>query len=420
MKKKLFATVLTATMLAASLPAAYSVSADGESIRLVNGKIEIDTQLKAYAEKYKEETGVEVIIESLGGGVDINGQLKNYYAAGNMPDMFVFAPDSYQSFKDWLAPLDGEAWIEDTDYAFTGEDGSVCGFPIAVEGIGLAYNKDILDKAGVDPAGLTTIDAYKEAFEKIDGMKDELGIQAVCSVAAESGQMYWSTGNHMMATYYAQGVERGDRTLVDQVNAGEIDKDRMGQFAEWIGLLFQYADPNVLVSGTYDDQLALWAQGKAAFITQGNWIDPSLPTYDASFACGLAPCAFSTEETDGILVDAPSYWGVYKDSENVDAAKAFMQSLASTEAGAECLVAECGMVSPFKSCTLEPTTPLAASMIPYIKDGKTYAWDWLWQKEGIAQNSTGLVFEAYAKGELDKDQFVEMMATQVADYIAAN
>ena len=398
MKKKLISTALTAAMLGTSLLAAVPVHAADAELRLVNGKIEIDSQLKAYAEEYEKETGVKVTIESLGGGVDINGQLKNYYAAGNMPDMFVFGPDSYQSFKDWLEPLDGEAWVDDTDYEFVGEDGKVCGFPYAVEGIGIIYNKDILDKAGVDPAGLTTIDAYKTAFETIDGMKDELGIQAVCSVAAESGQMYRSTGNHMMATYYAQGVERGDRSFVDKANAGEIDEERMGQFAEWIGLLFQYADPNVLVSGTYDDQLALWAQGKTAFITQGNWIDPSLPTYDATFACGIAPCAFSTEETDGILVDAPSFWGIYKDGANVDAAKAFFEAIASSEAGQKCLVEECGTVSPFKSCELVPITPLAASMIPYIQEGKTYAWDWLWQKEGVAQNATGLVFEAYAKG----------------------
>ena len=47
-------------------------------------------------------------MESLGGGVDVNGQLKNYYAAGNMPDIFAFGVDSYKaSFSEWLEPLDG-------------------------------------------------------------------------------------------------------------------------------------------------------------------------------------------------------------------------------------------------------------------------------------------------------------------------
>lgn len=396
-----------------------AAQASGEALRFMNTKIEIDTALKEFAKQYQEETGQEVIIESLGGGVDVNAQIKNYYAAGNMPDIFAFAADSYKaSFKDWVEPLDGESWIEDTDYAFRGEDGKVYGMPFALEGIGLAYNKDILDKAGVDPAALTNIAAYEAAFQKIDGMKDELGITAVCAVAAESGQMNWSTGNHMMAAYYAQGQSRDDHTYIDQVNAGSIDTARMGQFADWLKLLFTYSDQNVLISGTYDDQLALWATGKTAFITQGNWIDPSLPTYNAEFACGMAPSAFLAEDADGLLVDAPAVWGVYNGSEKKEAAKAFLRALAESESGQKALVESCGMVSPFKSCKLEPSTPLAKSMIPYIKEGRTYAWDWLTQPEGMAQNSTGSIFELYAKDQIDKNGFVEMMGTAVSDYVA--
>ena len=66
-----------------------STAANGDAIRLVNGKIEIDEQLKKAAQLFKEKTGQEVVIESMGGGVDIQGQLKSYFAADNMPDMFV-------------------------------------------------------------------------------------------------------------------------------------------------------------------------------------------------------------------------------------------------------------------------------------------------------------------------------------------
>jgi raffinose/stachyose/melibiose transport system substrate-binding protein len=53
-----------------------SAASSGGEIRLVNGKIEIDQQLKNYAEEYSKKTGVKVTIESLGGGVDITGTLK--------------------------------------------------------------------------------------------------------------------------------------------------------------------------------------------------------------------------------------------------------------------------------------------------------------------------------------------------------
>ena len=423
MKKKVFATLLAVSMIASMVPAAVSVqAADGDSIRLVNGKIEVDAQLKKLAEMYEKETGTKVEIESMGGGIDIQGTLKGYYQSDNMPDIFVNGgATDFANWTDLLVDMSDQEWASDTDAAYVDESQGTIGFPYTTEAIGLAYNKDILDKAGIDPSTLTNIDAYKAAFEKIDGMKDELGLTSVCAVAAESGQMYWSTGNHLLAAYYSQGVDRDDKTYIDMVNnEGKIDEDRMGQFADWLQLLFDYSDQNVLISGTYDDQLALWATGKAAFITQGNWIDPSLPTYDATFACGLAPSAFTKEDTDGLIVDTPSLWGIYNKSDKIDACKEFLKALAESEEGQKALVENCGMVSPFKSCTLKPSTPLAQSMLPYIESGKTYAWDWVTQPDNMAMNATGPVFELYAKGQLDKEGFVSTMASSIADYVASS
>ncbi|TCL56001.1 raffinose/stachyose/melibiose transport system substrate-binding protein [Kineothrix alysoides] len=394
------------------------VSASGEAIRIVNGKIEIDEPLKAFAKAYQEKTGQEVVIESLGGGVDINGTLKGYLAAGNMPDIFVFGGEGdYQTWKEYMTDLSGEEWASQTDFGFKSEDGKVVGFPYAVEGYGITYNKNVLEAAGIDPASLVTYDAYKNAFETIDSKKEELGLTAVCSVAAESGQMYWSTGNHLFGYYLSAGLERGDDKYIDMLKEGSIDNDRLGQFADFIGMLFDYSDQSTLVSGTYDDQLALWAQGKTAFITQGNWIDPSLPDYNVEFDCGIAPLAFSKEEISGVLADCPSWWSVYNNGKNTDACKAFLNELATSEEGQKCLVIDCGMISPYETCTVTPTTPLAVSLKTYVDAGNTYSWGWTKMPEGIAMNSTGAVFELYAKDEIDKDTFVAMMGTAIADYV---
>ena len=134
------------------------------SIRLVNGKIEVDSALKKLAAMYKEETGVDVSIESMGGGIDIQGTLKGYYQAGNMPDIFVNGDAS--DFANWAglcADMSGEAWAADTDAAYINDDGTV-GFPYTVEAIGLAYNADILEKAGVDPSTLTSPAAFVDGL----------------------------------------------------------------------------------------------------------------------------------------------------------------------------------------------------------------------------------------------------------------
>ena len=392
------------------------------ALRLVNGKIEIDSQLKKVAEKYKEKTGQEVVIESLGGGVDIQGQLKSYKAADNMPDIFVIGGDGdYANWTDSVADLSDSEFAKNTDFAYKDKtSGKVVGFPYAVEGYGITYNADILEKAGIDPETLKNYDAFKAAFEKLDSMKSELGLQAVASVAAESGQMYWSTGNHLFGYYYTGGLDRGDNKYFDMAMKGEFDDQRLGEFADMTALLFKYADPQVLISGTYDDQLALWAQGKTAFITQGNWIDPSLPTYNVTFKAGLLPLAFTKADMTKILADCPSWWCVYKDGKNVDAAKKFLDYLATDPEAQEILVKEAGMISPYKTSTVEPETPLAVSLKKYVDAGNTSSWAWSNMPEGIAQNKLGLIFESFAKGDMTNDQFVTMMKTTIADYVAAN
>lgn len=397
-------------------------AADASALRIVNGKIEIDAQLKKLAEKYKQETGQEIVIESLGGGVNIQGQIKSYKAADNMPDMFVIGGDGdYANWTDMVADLSDTEFAKNTDFAYKDKTtGNVVGFPYAVEGYGITYNADILEKAGIDPVTLTNYDAFKTAFEKLDSMKDELGITAVASVAAESGQMYWSTGNHLFGYYYSGGLERGDLKYFDMAMNGELDDERLGEFADMTELLFKYADPQVLVSGTYDDQLALWAQGKTAFITQGNWIDPSLPTYNATFKAGLLPLAFTKADMTRILADCPSWWCVYKDGKNVEGCKKFLDYLATNQEAQEILVKEAGMISPYKNSTVEPESPLAVSLKKYVDEGKTSSWSWSNMPEGLAQNALGLVFESFAKGDITRDQFVTVMKSTMADYVAQN
>lgn len=150
--KKLLALLLTGTM-AFSLAACGGSSdggssdkdsaktegkSDGKTLRLVNGKIEVDKQLKKLAELYKEETGVTVEIESMGGGVDIQGTLKGYYQANNMPDIFVNGaiPD-FENWEGKLVDMSDEAWVADTDAAYVDEEYGTIGFPYTVEAVGL-------------------------------------------------------------------------------------------------------------------------------------------------------------------------------------------------------------------------------------------------------------------------------------------
>ncbi len=393
-------------------------------IRLVNNKVEVDAGLKKLAAKYEEETGVPVVIESLGGGIDTQATLKGYYQADSMPDIFVFEGDiHYPTWEGLLADLSGEAWVDDTEAEYV-KDGAVYGFPTTTEAIGLAYNSDILEKAGIDPASITGPESMRAAFETLDGMKDELGLTAVVGYYTESSQLWWSPGQHIFGTYFDSGLKRDDTTYIDMFNeGGKLDMERAKPWAEMVTLFNEFTDPNG-VSGTYDDQVQGFASGKYAFVTQGSWIGASLmdqykADYDASgnFKIGMIPYAF-IEGQDTILTNSPNWWGVFKDG-NVDAAKAFLAWCAADDGGQEILATDCGFISPYSSNTHAAEDPFAQTIADYTAAGKTSAWHWLSMKEGIGQNATGVVFQDYAMGSFpDAETFVNTLQQVCENYYA--
>nr|MCR5580575.1 ABC transporter substrate-binding protein [Pseudobutyrivibrio sp.] len=362
MKRKLLS-VMLAGLMAASL-AACGASSDGgsgseassKSIRLVNGKIEVDSQLKKLAQMYEDETGVHVEVESMGGGIDIQGELKAYYQSDNMPDIFVCGGEAdYRNWEGKVLDMSDQEWAKDTDAAYVNDEG-VVGFPYTTEAVGLAYNADILEAAGVDPTSITGPESMKAAFETIDSKKDELGLTAVIGYYAEPVNLYWSTGNHLFGTYLDSGLDREDTTYIDMLSdGGKLDDARFAAFADMVELFNQYSDQSLLVSGTYDQQILNFASGKYAFVTQGSWIGATMTGDDAdayaeagNFKCGMIPYAFE-EGMDTILTNSPSWWAVYKDGNTEEATK-FLQWMAGDTAQ-EVLVNEAGFISPYKSCS---------------------------------------------------------------------
>ena len=398
-------------------------SSAGKELRLVNGKIEVDAQLKELAAAYEKETGVKVNIESMGGGIDIQGTLKGYFQADNMPDIFVNGGDT--DFKNWeghLVDMSNEKWVSDTEAAYKDKDGKVIGFPYTTEAIGLAYNADVLEKAGIDPKSITGPDSMKKAFETLDSKKDELGLTAVVGYVAEATNLYWSTGNHLFGVYEDGGLKRDDTKYFDLLEQGKIDKDRFSKYADMVELFNKYADPSLLVSGTYDQQIQNFSAGKYAFVTQGSWIGATMTNddkeqYEAAgkFKVGMIPYAFE-EGIDTIQTNSPSWWAVF-DNDNKEEALKFLQWVSEDE-GQKILVEKAGFVSPFKSISYVADDPFAQTITDYTKAGKTSAWHWLGNKEGLAQNALGVVYQDFASGNLDKAKFVDTVETVIAQYYA--
>jgi len=385
---------------------------DDSTLVIFQNKVEINETLNTYAQAWAAEKGVNVEIVTCGGDACAYGtQILAEFQKAEQPDIFVIeGMGGYNLYADKILSLDGEEWVADTDLAFT-VDGVIYGFPVAVEGWGMAYNKEILDAAGVDPADLTSLTAYQTAFAAIQAYYDANSMTdyAVVSMAAGDG-MTWVTGLHNFNGYLSAGLAYDDSSIIDDLNAGIADEDRLNDLANWVELLFEYSDPTVLLQGTYDSQVQLFDSGHAAFIHQGNWIDPNLD--EADFEMGYAPHA-TVPSVDSIFVSAPSYYVINKDSDNIEEAKAFLNDLASTAEGHDYMVNKAHMVPAFKSVTLTPSTPLSAAVAAWMAEGKVYAW---WQNDmpsGFGMETLGPIYTLYASGQITKTEFVAQLKAAI-------
>ena len=384
---------------------------------LFRSKVEIKDAIDGYAAKYSAATpGVTVKVETLGGGGDYGGAMKAKAQAGQMPDIFMIeGRGGYDIWKDYIADLSGEAWVKDTDLAFM-VDGKVKGFPVAIEGYGMAYNAEILQKAGIDPAKLTTRAAYESALKILDSKKAELGIDAPVAMAASvAGGMWWVAGQHNLAAYWGGGLDFNDTSIIEKALKGQLDDARFLEYAKYVQLLFKYADKKILLNGSYDDQVGSFAQGKTAFLHQGNWVDPNLKQLGVNFKIGYAPHAFLTAEQKGLYLFAPSWYCVNSQSPNAEAAKAFLASIASTPDGHDYMVNQAGMIPAFKSVTLKPSGQLSQALMAANAKGGNYGVFFGMLPDGAGQNVFGPIFDLFAQNPDNIDQFIADMKRAVAN-----
>ncbi len=405
MKKML--SILLAVLMTIGM---ISVASADVTIDVFQLKVEIDPMLQEFVKLYSDETaGVTVTAETLGGGADYGGAIKAKLAADQMPVIFMIeGSGGYDLWKDYIADMSSCAWVADTDLAYYSPEGVPVGFPIAMEGFGLGYNADILAAAEIDPATLTTFSAVKAAFEKLDGMKAELGLDSVVSCGTStSGGLWWVTSQHVFNAYYAGYLDYNDSSIHDMCLAGQVDTERLTAFANYLKLLYQYSDQEILVNGNYDAQVAAFGSGKAAFITQGNWIDPNMAQLGATFPMGYISHCFLEEPTQGLFMAAPSWFVVNNKAtdEQKAAAFAFLDYMAMSEAGANYMVKEAGMVPAFKSVSLLPSGQFSKALVEASARGGNYNWYFGMNPDGFNQYTLGPIFELLAVDN-DVDAFV--------------
>lgn len=419
--KKIVSTILASTLLLGTMVGCGSTSSTGsaakteKTVKIFQLKVEINDQLQALAKKYEEEKGVKVEINSVGGGADYGASLKAEFAKGadTEPDVFMIqGAGDYSIWKHKIDDLSSESW---TKNAVKGTldtvtiDGKIYGMPAATEGYGLAYNKAILDKAGIDPKSIDTFDKLKAAFEKLDSKKTELGLDNVLSYTTKET---WVTGNHTFNIPFAT-QDNPAQFAKDYIDK-KVDVVNNKQFNDWMNLvelMCKYSGGKTLDTIDYSNQVGNFALGKTAFIQQGNWIASDLKNLKADFDMGFVPLAINndTKVSGSIPVGVPMYWVVNKDSKVNKEAKAFLDWMVTSPTGQESLVKDMNMIPAFTNFTIESDNALNKSISEYNKAGKTLPWAFTNFPDGFSMNNIGPIFSKFLTTDMGAQAKKDML-----------
>jgi multiple sugar transport system substrate-binding protein len=208
-----------------------------------------------------KEVGATVSVESVPGN-DLVPKVLQMMASKTLPDVLMFDnPDMQQvAVAGALTPLSD--YGVDTKGFYPGilsarsYDGKVYGLAPAVDMIGLFYNKDILDKAGVTPP--KTWDELKAAAKKLT-TADRYGFAFDADPGLESAWQFlpfmWSNGGNETKLNDPKVVE-ALQLWVDLVKSGSVSES--------------------VVTWTQHDLNDQFVAGKAAMMINGPWQFPKL------------------------------------------------------------------------------------------------------------------------------------------------
>jgi raffinose/stachyose/melibiose transport system substrate-binding protein len=422
--KKILSLITVTALVGASVVGCSSSGGDSASskdktvVSIFQFKVEAKDALEKAAQKYEEKNpDVDINVETVGGGNDYGAALRSKFQSGQEPTIFnVGGPQDIEDWQDKLEDLSKEPWVKQ---AFEGTLDSVTsgdqlyGMPFNQEGYGLIYNKQIFEKAGIDPATITSFDALEKAVKTLDSKKGELGLNAVFAVP---GKEKWVTGLHLSNVALANEFKSGKQAY----EAKKLDFKYNKQLKELLDLQTNYAympDGKKASINSVDYAMQIeqqYSTGKVAIVQMGNWAYGGINGVNPEIAknSSILPLPLKGVNEDSIPVGVPMYWSINKDKSDAEktAAKDFLNWLYTSDEGKEMIINDFNFIPAFKgydSENLQPKDPLSAAVLQYSKDGKTMPWVFMGYPSGWGENVVGADIQKYLDGSMSWDDLVK-------------
>lgn len=428
MLKKRMSWLLAATMVASMgmgcVPAAAEESTYDGTIRWLNYKPEIADQMKDVMAAYKEETGIDIEIETAASN-QYEPTLTARMDSSEAPTIFVVdGINMLNTWKDYIMDLsDTElySYVTDDRYTMNDGNGTIYGISYALEGWGIIVNKAITDAYFASPNKTTeytslddlyTFDALKAVVEDMTAMKDELGIDGVFgSTSLKSGDDWRYTAHLMNQPLY---WEWGGNDKIDlNGSVPEFTFEYSENYKNIFDLYINNSviEPSLVGTKTVDDSMAEFALGKCAMIQNGDWAWNTIANTDGIAVKAEDVCfipittGVEGEENMGLNVGAGQYFCINSQASEEDqkAAEDFLVWLISSETGKELVSKKLQLVTPFSTMAdAEYENPLFASENAIASAGKTaYCWAANLIPDQTWKDTFGADLLQYAQGQIE-------------------
>ncbi len=323
----------TTTTAEAGEATTTTVAAEPVTIRLLLRPDE-GGNIARFTAEFEAKTGNKVEVDFVGWGEIYNKILTTLASGGGGYDIIFIPSANVVEFTSggWFEPVDDlipqdqrDEWLAPVVDLYT-IDGKLLAMPWYSGGAHMAYNKSILDAAGVDAAGIKSMDDFMAACEAVKAA----GAADFCfsPSAKYPGNFYYNWGTLSATT---------GEPLFDDAGAPLFAENGSAEFGFGLmatGIEKGYFDPAGVALDDYETLIEFGA-GTTAFLLDSTWaVTQAARNEEISGVTGnvgyiLIPGSEKVESAGYLYAGG---MGLLASSEHKDVAKELMQFLTSEEA----------------------------------------------------------------------------------------
>ncbi len=430
--KKIVSVILCAVMLFMLTscgnmdnPQTDTANKGAAQVYFLNFKPEVSDVYKEIASVYEKETGVKVKVVTAASDT-YETTLKSEISKSEAPTIFqINGPVGFQGWKNYCLDLKDTklySYLIDKDLAVTEGDG-VYGIPYVIEGYGIIYNGDIMDKyfalseKATDISSVDEINNFQKLKAVVEDMtknKKALGIDGVFASTSMSGGESWRWDSHLASVpfYYEMKEKDNDSsTLSVAYSAKETEFKYHNNFKNLLDLYINnsVSEKGLLSGKSVNDSMSEFALGKAAMVQNGNWAWAEISKVGGNKVdaknIGYLPLymGFEGEEEQGLCIGTENYFAI-NSKVSADKQKAsieFLEWLFSSETGKKYVNEKLKFMTPFNTFEENetPEDPLAQSVLDWMnRDVETVEWTFSSFPSQEFKNSFGDAMLEYIQG----------------------